>query len=582
MERLITIVKLTRSNEECLTVSYDSTTTINIGIPISKYVTNMYALYGSRIMRDLILLTRCCNIIEVVQANDIPRNIADVFVLVCSQISNNVPLINIRNHEGTTLVNSYFMYCNIYDDDELNEGKDSHNRLDSTLHMRNTRSNTQSITDQHATISSHTNQSTPVNLQNRNNTNIINNTPSSHNMNNIPSNSLSLSDIASSVITSAGSHIIRNMILPSIANYINTGLRTNIQNNNNEISGKNERSNSRSTQLIQTQPLTATHRQSTTSVTTTQLPIQTPLLTTHQQSTAHPIVQRQRSSINRNSQIARPDSFFHSDAINRIRESLQGASNTTMRQFDREIENGDNNHSETSENDDNKSVINYTEPSNVDELEVEENQLEVDELEVEENQLEVNDHKSSVSYITNTEDSANCNQSNNYNTDYIRQINNSFNMTLNSGNTRRNILENWRNTIDDDVMPSRYTENKNAEKEVITLNNPYNEEKKINEEKNNNDVDHAETTGSDLHNNTSIYQIPHLLTNKKKISIDVIKKYAGHINNMINSGKTKHPNFDNVKPSGLRKIKNYIHNITGAWLGVDDIKIFLQELRSIN
>ena len=573
MERLITIVKLTRSNEECLTVSYDSTTTINIGIPVSKYVTNMYALYGSRIMRDLILLTRCCNIIEVVQANDIPRNIADVFVLVCSQISNNVPLINIRNHEGTTLVNSYFMYCNIYDDDELNEGKDRRNRLDSTLHMRNTRYNIQPVTNQHATIASHTNQPTPTNssnIQNRNNADIINNTPNTHGMNNMSSNSLSLSDIASSIITSAGSHIIRNMILPSINNYINAGLSAGIQNNSNEISGKNDQNN------LSTQP---------TLVTTN--PIQTSQSTTTQinqpQSTTHPIVQRQRSSINRNTQTMRPDSFFHSDTINRIRDALQGASNTTMRQFEREIENGDNKHSETSENDDNKSVINYTEHQDV-----EENQLEVDELEVNDDQLEVDelevndDHKSSASHITNTEESVNDVRDNNHVTDYIRHINNSFNVTLNNCDTRRNILENWRNTIDDDAMPSRYTENKNAEREVITLNNPYNEEKKINEEKNNNDINHTETTGCDLHNNASIYQIPRLLTNKKKISIDVIKKYASHINNMINSGKTKHPNFDNVKPSGLRKIKNYIHNITGAWLGVDDIKIFLQELRSIN
>jgi hypothetical protein len=592
MERLITIVKLTRSNEECLTVSYDSTTTINIGIPVSKYVTNMYALYGSRIMRDLILLTRCCNIIEVVQANDIPRNIADVFVLVCSQISNNVPLINIRNHEGTTLVNSYFMYCNIYDDDELNEGKDRRNRLDSTLHIRNTHSNTQPVIDQHTNIASHMNQSTPVNLQNRNNTNIINNTPSTHNMNNIPSNSLSLSDIASSVITSAGSHIIRNMILPSIANYISSGLSTSIQ-NSNEVNGKNERGIGRSTRPIQT----------TNPITATQSSIQTSQSTTTQinqpQSIAHPIFQRERSLIYNNSvhpiaQLTRHESFYN-DAINRIRSSLQGsASNTTMRQFEREVnsitnrhsetsENDDNKHKETSEkddnkhneNDDNKSVINYTETQDT-----EVNELEVNGLEVEENQSEVDDHKSSADSSAD-EDSVNEDHGNNRDTDYIRQINNSFNVTLNNCDTRRTILENWRNTIDDDVMPSRYAENKNAEKEVITLNNPYYEEKKINEEKIN-DVIHVETTGSDLHNNASIYQIPRLLTNKKKISIDIIKKYASHINNMINSGKTKHPNFDNVKPSGLRKIKNYIHNITGTWLGVDDIKIFLQELKSIN
>lgn len=572
MERLITIVKLTRSNEECLTVSYDSTTTINIGIPVSKYVTNIYALYGSRIMRDLILLTRCCNITEVVQANDIPRNIADVFVLVCSQISNNVPLINIRNHEGTTLVNSYFMYCNIYDDDELNEGKDRRNRLDSTLHIRNTRSDTQPVTGQHANVASHMNQPTSANLQNRNNTN---NTPSTHNMNNIPSNSLSLSDIASSVITSAGSHIIRNMILPSIANYISSGLSTSIQ-NSNEVNGKNERGIGRSTRPIQT---------TNTNTATSQSSIQTSQSTTtqinQQQSIAHPIFQRQRSSIYNNSvhpiaQSVGSESFYN-DAINRIRESLQGASNTTMRHFEREVNSITNRHNETSEigdnkhdeNNDNKSVINYTEHQDVEDNELQDNGLD-----------EVDDHKSSADSSAE-EDSVNEDHGNNRDTEYIRQINNSFNVTLNNCDTRRNILENWRNTIDDDAMPSRYIENKNAEKEVITLNNPYYEEKKINEEKNNNAI-HVETTGCDLHNNSSIYQIPCMLTNKKKVSIDIIKKYASHINNMINSGKTKHPNFDNAKPSGLRKIKNYIHNITGTWLGVDDIKIFLQELKSIN
>ena len=56
---------------------------------------------------------------------------------------------------------------------------------------------------------------------------------------------------------------------------------------------------------------------------------------------------------------------------------------------------------------------------------------------------------------------------------------------------------------------------------------------------------------------------------------------ARHIYRLMTENKTKHPDFSNLTKTGYRKIKNYIHNITGVWLSQAEIDLFVTEINAL-
>ncbi len=110
------------------------------------------------------------------------------------------------------------------------------------------------------------------------------------------------------------------------------------------------------------------------------------------------------------------------------------------------------------------------------------------------------------------------------------------------------------------------------------LDTQYNEEKKNLEEKNYEEKkNHTNVSDPELH----VEQLPHMLTNHRDIDDNLIKKYALQIYKLIIERKTKHPDFNNVTRPGLRRIKNYLHNITHLWFSQNEILYFIKELKRL-
>jgi hypothetical protein len=79
-----------------------------------------------------------------------------------------------------------------------------------------------------------------------------------------------------------------------------------------------------------------------------------------------------------------------------------------------------------------------------------------------------------------------------------------------------------------------------------------------------------------------IASIQRTTSQRTSVSDDTIDRIAEKINNLIISGKSKHPHFTNKSKSGYQRIKNYIHNITHTWLSRDEIDSFLEKISTIN
>lgn len=134
---------------------------------------------------------------------------------------------------------------------------------------------------------------------------------------------------------------------------------------------------------------------------------------------------------------------------------------------------------------------------------------------------------------------------------------------------------------EDAHIPNRFSEMPNNHREIIITNAtsmPYLEEKKNIEENN------VENSGDNINNrssNTQIIQLPHMLTNHKKIDSEIIKKYAFLVHKLIQERKTKHPDFNNLTRPGIRRIKNYLHNISHLWFSQDEIVLFVEEFKKL-
>lgn len=61
---------------------------------------------------------------------------------------------------------------------------------------------------------------------------------------------------------------------------------------------------------------------------------------------------------------------------------------------------------------------------------------------------------------------------------------------------------------------------------------------------------------------------------KDTISDDSIRNLAETIRDLKNQGKIFPPDMSNITRKGMRKIKNFIHNITKVWLNQQELKLF--------
>jgi hypothetical protein len=134
---------------------------------------------------------------------------------------------------------------------------------------------------------------------------------------------------------------------------------------------------------------------------------------------------------------------------------------------------------------------------------------------------------------------------------------------------------------EDANIPNRFSEIPNNHREIIITNAtsmPYLEEKKYIEE---NIVENSGDSTNIHPSSAQISQLPHMLTKHKQIDSEIVKKYAFLVHKLIQERKTKHPNFNNLTRSGIRKIKNYLHNVSHLWFSQDEIIMFIEEFKKL-
>jgi hypothetical protein len=120
---------------------------------------------------------------------------------------------------------------------------------------------------------------------------------------------------------------------------------------------------------------------------------------------------------------------------------------------------------------------------------------------------------------------------------------------------------------DESDIPNRFVENHNgARREIFP------------DEKNNIT---QETLPDANQPDTGIVHPSHIVPIRTANSLELIKKIASNIFELIKSGKTRPPDFKSKTKSSLTKIKNYIHNISRVWLSQSEIELFVSELTKL-
>lgn len=123
-------------------------------------------------------------------------------------------------------------------------------------------------------------------------------------------------------------------------------------------------------------------------------------------------------------------------------------------------------------------------------------------------------------------------------------------------------------------MPERFREVRTGPREVIM--NPSTRTDDTN-------VDVDVSVPDSTESKQIIATLPHIASRQNPpINREILIKLASHINQLIITGKTRHPDFTNLNKSGYRKIKNYIHNITGMWLSQEEINMFVTIMDELN
>lgn len=146
-------------------------------------------------------------------------------------------------------------------------------------------------------------------------------------------------------------------------------------------------------------------------------------------------------------------------------------------------------------------------------------------------------------------------------------------------------------SLEESIVPPRFVEHRNTIREVNITdevpvdNSPRISNAEVKENKNEaheTNTDHKDDNKNNYTDEHKVTGLPRASSVKQPVSGSTIERLATHVHNLLKNTKTKSPDFTNLTKSGYRKIKNYIHNITGVWLSQDEIAMFLDVLKDLN
>lgn len=135
--------------------------------------------------------------------------------------------------------------------------------------------------------------------------------------------------------------------------------------------------------------------------------------------------------------------------------------------------------------------------------------------------------------------------------------------------TQTTYFNNQINLLDDSEIPNRFIVNPREKKDVLIQTNDQN-------------IDQPNSQTIDQPNDQSNDQ-KHVqpLVSRNNITNDSIKTLARNVHQIIRNKSIKCPNFTNKSRAGIRKIINFVHNLTRVWISYKQIDLFLTEFNSL-